>query len=280
MKPKITLNHLIDKINNPEVVRTQLELYNDWMEAEYEYDIKNLIPILNKRLKEVANTHSEISANHKNCTSVIENMADKSLGMVNSAASLYAVFLNLSYGEALAEELKDIESECKTVCIDAQSFMLKFLEQDLEGRSVNLTGLNSVLGKLNEMLLTPHFNTQWAKGRLHSVHCDIQKYYDDIAGKQFQPLVVGLYKQYLDIAIKAEKFQGKLFKKKSVNPQMISNEEIALCSELNACLEQLGTLIHKVINALGQHEQLLLVMVSRLKVYLLLSDKLGMTKVE
>jgi hypothetical protein len=271
MKLKITLNQFIDTINDPDVISAQLKMYNDWLEADNAYTIENLLPILLERLQEITNALSGVSASGKDCLSVVEDMADKSLATLSAAQSLAAIFWSTDM--AWSHEFSDIVTTSSIVTTEIQNLMLGFLDQNFEELSLHLARLNDLLAKMNEMLSTTHFNSKWAWEKLQSISGDLQKYSDTIIGNRFGSPTSDLYRKYRELVVKAERFQGKLLKNKAVNP-LISDQEIALCAELTAKLEIVGGLMHEWMNAVSRHEQFCLIMVLRIKIYRLLSDKL------
>lgn len=274
MEQKLSINQLIYKIDNPCLISAQLTLYNDWLEADAQYTMDNLIPILMERLKECNNALSDVSAYCKDITAIVERMADSSSTIMNVTQSLYALFNAGDRDNPLRKEFTDIINAFSAVDSDIRSIMIGFLDQNFEELSGYIMEKIVILTKLNETLSTKHFDGRWTLEKLHSVQCDVQRYSDNVVKKEFQPFASVLYGKYRQLYSKANNFQAKMLKNKSVNPLFMSEQEVHLFGELDENLEELGKQIHEWINSVYQHEQLLLMLVSHIKVYLLMSDKL------
>lgn len=275
MEQKLSITQLINKIENPCLIKAQLTLYNDWLEADDQYTMDNLIPVLMERLKECNNALSDVSAYCKDITSGVEKMADSTSTILNVTQALYALFINVNgLDNPLRKELPDIINAFSALDVDIRSIMIGYLEQNFEELSSYITEKIVILTKLNEVLSTRHFDSGWTLEKLHSVQSDVQKYSDNLVKKEFQPFAFGLYGKYRQLYLKANNFQAKMLKKKSVDPLFMSEQEVNLFGELDNNIKQLGKQMHEWINSVYRHEQLLLVLVSHIKVFLLLSNEL------
>lgn len=275
MEQKLSIAQLIQKIDNPGLVSAQLTLYNDWLVADNQYTMENLLPLLMERLKECNNALSDVSAHCRDITSGVEGMADSSSTILGLTNGLYALFINNgNLDSPLRKEFTDLLNSFSAVDADIRSIMIEFLDKNFEELAGNITEKIAILAKLNETLSTRHFDGGWAKEKLRSVKSDVQKYSDNLGKKGFQHVAAGLYGKYRQLYSSATIFQAKMFKKKAMDPLFMGEQQVRLYGELDTNLEQLGKQIHELINAVYRHEQLLSVLVSQVKIFLLLTNKL------
>lgn len=272
MEQKLSIHQLISKIDNPSLISAQLSMFSNWLQADDQYTMNILIPILMERLQECNNALSDASTFCKALTSIVESMADSSLTIMTITQGLNAQFIAGDPDNPLRKEVTGVMKACSAVDSDIRSIMIGFLDQNLEELSSYLTEKYVILTKLNEALSSKHFDSRWSLEKLRSVQSDIQKYSDSIIKKEFQPFASGLYGKYRQLSLEANNLHAKMLKKKSANPQFMSEHEFQQCLELDKIFDQLGKLIHEWINSVYQHEQLLLLLASRLKVYIVLSD--------
>lgn len=274
---KVSLNPLIENIDDPKMIDAVLSLYQDLLIEDDGYTLENLIPALYKKLRDTTTVFSEIMANHRHFVSMAEKLADKSTDVLTHSSGLLAIATALDRGSSIEYEISDMEKTVVILCQELENFMQQTIEQQFEMQSSSLFSLGQMLEKLNAMLPTRHFETMWAWKKLHAIHDDIQKHADSVSVYTLQPCITVFYTHYRDCAVRAESVDKKLLKLKNEN-KMVSGEMLTRRSELAAQLEQLGALILKAVQAANKLDRLRLNMSKHLKIYLLLSTKLEFIK--
>ena len=270
----ITLSELLHDIDEPNLINSQLELYNKSLIDNDQFEIKNLLPVLQERLQDITDGIAALADNSSTSSSIVENLANKSISLQGTTLNpIQSMMSNYDLDDSLNSMMTKITSEFTSIYSGINELVTEFIDQIFKENELNVNQLVFVLDQLDRMHTSLYFNESWAAKWITLTKNSVDGYANIINKGKFLTILAKLHQQAQELAKDIKAFSEEIVKRKSSNP-LINDEEVELSQKLFTSNENLCDLLDTTINQLYQHEESIKQLESKLIIYSLLADKL------
>ncbi|PKM46516.1 MAG: hypothetical protein CVV05_02235 [Gammaproteobacteria bacterium HGW-Gammaproteobacteria-1] len=267
MSHATSLQALLEDIHDPAILRAQLTLLDSWLAYDRQFEAHVVVAVLAERMGELARAASAASAQRERCRALGEDVAEATRQVAAAADTALALVSAVDMGSALYDSVNGLHKSVRACLDDVENILLQLHEFDFDELAMNHRDLHSIIRRMDSRRGFAESTRLWLMDKFRQIETRMQAYAGEVAKRQLLPMAAALYGRYRNVATEAAGVHTQW--KRARNPLSPLGPVL---EDMEGSIDRLGAHLHRCINALARHEEMLLVVQSRTEGFLVLCE--------
>lgn len=137
-KNLMTLSAILDRLTTLAAIRELVELYQQPLAAERQFDLRMLVPLLEIRLRDIVSAHHALKNQLRSRREQMGNVLQQAEQILACLASMVAVMNSEDNGSKICIAAQDLMRDFRKVCLDARSMGSAMVDQEMQAICLNV----------------------------------------------------------------------------------------------------------------------------------------------
>jgi hypothetical protein len=245
----LTLSKLTYNITSSASIKEILDLYAEYLIADNQFSLSVIFPILEVRLKDVIQKHSELKSHLRESREISDSLIKKSEDILSLSSAILSVANSLGMNSKIHELAKEAAINSKEAYKSFNSNILTML--DHETKILNLKSMlyADIHAVIKDMIEQGLHEADYSKEQLNAIYDQLLAYQQSISGIELRSKVATILKTLYALRKPVENITGIINKEKASN-RLQSEELINAANQLHEKLEAILEKFKEFINAI------------------------------
>jgi hypothetical protein len=248
-KTILTLSKLTYNITSSASIKEILDLYAEYLIADNQFSLSVIFPILEVRLKDVIQKHSELKSHLRESREISDNLIKKSEDILSLSSAILSVANSLGINSKIHELAKEAAINSKEAYKSFNSNILAMLDHETKILNLKYMLYADIHAVIKDMIEQGLHEADYSKEQLKAIYDQLLAYQQSISGIELRSKVATILKTLYALRKPVENITGIINKEKASN-RLQSEELINAANQLHEKLEAILEKFKEFINAI------------------------------
>lgn len=211
-KNLMTLSGMLDRLTSLAAIREIVELYQQPLAAEHQFDLRMLVPLLEIRLKDIVSAHHTLKSQLRTRREQMGNVLQHAEQVLACVASMVAVMNSEDTGSKTCITARDLMRDIKKTFLDTQSIGTTMVDQEIQAISLNVTLFAEMHRIANDILREGLYEEELIYKHLRIIADQLESYQNSVSGPDIHKNTATVLKMFLDLKPKADFLANQIAK--------------------------------------------------------------------
>lgn len=268
----LALSELIEHIDNPSLLKEELEQYHTILIENQQFLIPVVVPILNFRFQSIVTSYGQSISYMQQVSSELEELLTQAINVEAKLASLLAIATAKDVGSKIQVTSSNVHKHLNETNTQLKALFLQFTDQNFEESETDFTGLQTNLKKLEDLVNKGLYEDNWLIEQLTEIKEELAAFVNTSFAMEWRHQLATSFKAYRQVCQEIEFLVAYIQKRKRSNP-LLSDDLVQVSTELEELILPSLKVFTTVINSVYIYESKIKVVNNNINNYLQLSDK-------
>lgn len=211
-KSLMTLSGMLDRLTSLAAIQETVELYQQPLAAEHQFDLRMLVPLLEIRLKDIVSAHHALKGQLRIRREQMGKVLQQAEQVLASMASMFAIMNSVDTSSKICINARDLMRDFRKTCLDARSIGSAMVDQEIQAISLNVTLFAETHRIANDILQEGLYEEELIYKQLAIIAAQLESYRSSVAGPEIRKNTATVLKMLLDLKPKADLLANQVTK--------------------------------------------------------------------